>query len=132
MCGHSGVLATARTEEAVAVGGVALGVSDVEGGEGVADAVGGGGGVAARARRRQTQRDHLDARGVGADAEEGERLDDAPQPPRVARPRQDDHPLRAREEDGEALQTLVDVRLVDARLRKRWRWGEGVAVEMAR
>ena len=49
MCGHSGVLATARTEEAVAVGGVALGVSDVEGGEGVADAVGGGGGVAARA-----------------------------------------------------------------------------------
>ena len=43
-------------------------------------------------------------------------LDDAPQPLGVRLARDAEHPLAAREEDGQAKQRLVDIVLVDARL----------------
>ena len=58
------------------------------------------------------------AGGRTGDAMRPAHLDDAPQPLGVRLARDAEHPLAAREEDGQAEQRLIDIVLVDARLVK--------------
>mmetsp|Transcript_17646 Transcript_17646/g.57945 ORF Transcript_17646/g.57945 Transcript_17646/m.57945 type:complete len:353 (+) Transcript_17646:115-1173(+) len=67
-------------------------------------------------RGRLGEGQHGDALERRAHLEKGEELHDAPEPAAVRRPREDEQPVAARQEDGQARERLLHVSLVDAEL----------------